>query len=105
MDGAGLVGACAMSERETTRNEPVEIAGLIVCSLLGALLGLSVPFKGVQIVATAVMFAIIGALVWARRKEPAGTTIGVCGATLLIGWPIALIILGCLHQYYNQYTF
>lgn len=98
----------SMSERARKRHDLFDIFGLIVFCLMGAAIGFGlglVFIKGVAFVATVVMFSILGAIIWLREDRPAGNTFFICGATLLLGWPVAVFFLNWLHQYYNQFTF
>lgn len=81
------------------RNSVLELGGLVLSLLGGCVIGLLIPLKAEAGIATAVLFAVIGAIIWARRRLSARTTIGVCFAVLIVGWPIAFVFLDWLHRY------
>lgn len=79
-----------------------ELAALIFCMVAGATIGacLPLPLKGEGVIATVVVFAVGGAVVWLRRHHPFATTAAICAALLVIGWPLSVMVLDVLHRYY-----
>ena len=68
--------------------------------IVGAFLGGLVPTKGEGLVASIVIGSILGALIWHRRSKPVETTITASLAVIIVGWPLALVLLDWLHRYY-----
>ena len=89
-----------MSTDVDTRSSAIELTGLILSLLGGAVVGLLIPLKAEAGIATVVTFAIMGAIIWTRRRESARATVGACCATLVVGWPVAFVFLDWLHRYY-----
>jgi hypothetical protein len=87
------------------RNSFLELTGLALSMLAGALAGMiiRIPAKGEGLIATIVVLAIIGAIIWTRRhKSGTGTFVG-CLIAIVFGWPLAVVILESLHRYLSSF--
>ena len=89
-----------MTTEAKSRNEVLELAGLVVSLVGGAAIGLFIPIKAEGGGATTVIAALVGGIVWSQRRQPFSSTIALCVITAAIGWPIAVVFLDWLHQYY-----
>jgi hypothetical protein len=95
-------GDQAMSTQPQARNSLLELSGLVSSMLAGALAGMliRIPAKGVGLIATIVVLAIIGAIIWERRHQRAANTFVACVIAIVFGWPLAVVVLDWLHRYY-----
>lgn len=77
-----------------------EVVGLVVCMLGAAALGMLIPGKAEGAVANVVIAAIVGGLWWSRRSASWQSTLPRIAAIIVLGWPVALVLLDLLHRYY-----
>jgi hypothetical protein len=97
-----MTGESELCAQLQARNSFLELAGLVLSMLAGAPAGMviRVPVKGEGLIATIVILAIIGAVIWSRRHQPATTTIITCLILIVLGWPLVVVVLDWLHRYY-----
>ncbi|MEX2092420.1 MAG: hypothetical protein WD971_07070 [Pirellulales bacterium] len=89
-----------MRAESHARNSLRELTGLVLALIAGAAIDLMFPFKAEAAIATSVISSLLGAVIWTRRRESVGGTVATCALTILIGWPIAFVLLDWLHRYF-----
>jgi hypothetical protein len=82
---------------EQPRSLICEIIGTVVSMVAGAFLGLLVGGNGLGFVSFVVLCALMGLVVWIRRKQSFIVTIGICLLMVIGWWPFGLMLRNLGH--------
>lgn len=82
-----------MSDSENrARHSILELVGLVSSTLAGAFIGSLANGNGMGYASFVLFCAMLGGVIWCRRKKPWLSNVGICLLAIVVWWPIGLAI-------------